>query len=145
MDIISLVGMGVLSAVLCIIVRQYKPEMALGVSIACGVLIMGAVITMLAPSAELISQLTGAAGLDSGYSRTLFKALAVCYPARLGLLQGRRGIRDSLQDRACWKGGGGGHLAAGILGAGGDSHGASRLNGKELKCAGYCFWRRSCC
>lgn len=84
MDIISLVGMGVLSAVLCIIVRQYKPEMALGVSIACGVLIMGAVITMLAPSAELISQLTGAAGLDSGYSRTLFKALAVCYIAQLG-------------------------------------------------------------
>lgn len=84
MDIISLVGMGVLSAVLCIIVRQYKPEMALGVSIACGVLIMGAVITMLAPSAELISQLTGAAGLDSGYSRTLFKALAVCYITQLG-------------------------------------------------------------
>lgn len=44
-----------LSAVLCIIVRQYKPEMALGISIACGVLIMGAVIAMLAPSVELIS------------------------------------------------------------------------------------------
>ena len=67
-----------LSAVLCIIVRQYKPEMALGISIACGVLIMGAVITMLAPSVELISQ------LDGGYSRTLFKALAVCYITQLG-------------------------------------------------------------
>ena len=78
MDITTLVGIAVLSAVLCIIVRQYKPEMALGISIACGVLIMGAVITMLAPSVELISQLTGAAGLDGGYSRTLFKALAVC-------------------------------------------------------------------
>ena len=76
MDITTLVGIAVLSAVLCIIVRQYKPEMALGISIACGVLIMGAVITMLAPSVELISQLTGAAGLDGGYSRTLFKALA---------------------------------------------------------------------
>lgn len=29
--------------------------MALGISIACGVLIMGAVIAMLAPSVELIS------------------------------------------------------------------------------------------
>ena len=71
-----------LSAVLCIIVRQYKPEMALGISIACGVLIMGAVIAMLAPSVELISQLTGAAGLDGGYSRTLF--MAVCYITQLG-------------------------------------------------------------
>gem|GEM_PF-270515 len=84
MDITTLVGIAVLSAVLCIIVRQYKPEMALGISIACGVLIMGAVIAMLAPSVELISQLTGSAGLDGGYSRTLFKALAVCYITQLG-------------------------------------------------------------
>ena len=84
MDITSLVGIAVLSAVLCIIVRQYKPEMALGVSIACGILIMCSVISMLAPAAELISQLTASAGLDGGYTRTLFKALAVCYITQLG-------------------------------------------------------------
>lgn len=84
MDITSLVGIAVLSAVLCIIVRQYKPEMALGVSIACGILIMCSVISMLAPAAELISQLTASAGLDCGYTRTLFKALAVCYITQLG-------------------------------------------------------------
>ena len=84
MDITSLVGIAVLSAVLCIVVRQYKPEMALGVSIACGILIMCSVISMLAPAAELISQLTASAGLDGGYTRTLFKALAVCYITQLG-------------------------------------------------------------
>ena len=84
MDITSLVGIAVLYAVLCIIVRQYKPEMALGVSIACGILIMCSVISMLAPAAELISQLTASAGLDGGYTRTLFKALAVCYITQLG-------------------------------------------------------------
>lgn len=84
MDITSLVGAAVLSAVLCVIVRQYKPEMSLGISIACGVLLMGAAAAMLAPSAELISKLAGSAGLDSGYARTLFKALAVCYITQLG-------------------------------------------------------------
>ena len=84
MDITTLVGIAVLSAVLCVIVRQYKPEMAIGISIACGVILIGAVISMLAPSVELISQLTSAAGLDGGYSRTLFKALAVCYITQLG-------------------------------------------------------------
>ncbi len=84
MDITSLVGLAVLSAVLCVIVRQMRPELALGVSIACGVIVMGAVISMLAPSVELISQLTDSAGLDGGYSRTLFKALAVCYISQLG-------------------------------------------------------------
>ena len=84
MDITTLVGLGVLSAVLCIIVRQYKPEMALGISIACGVIFMLAVLSMLKPCAELISDLTAAAGLDGGYSRTLFKALAVCYITQIG-------------------------------------------------------------
>ena len=107
MDITTLVGIAVLSAVLCIIVRQYKPEMALGISIACGVLIMGSVIAMLAPSVELISQLTGAAGLDGGYSRTLFKALAVCYITQLG--------SDCCRDAG----------ESAIAGACGDSHRAS--------------------
>ena len=91
-----------LSAVLCIIVRQYKPEMALGISIACGVLIMGAVIAMLAPSVELISQLTGAAGL-----------------------QGRGGIRHRREDRISRKSRGSCDLPAGVLGACGDSNRAS--------------------
>lgn len=115
-----------LSAVLCIIVRQYKPEMALGISIACGVLIMGAVIAMLAPSVELISQLTGAAGLDGGYSRTLFKALAVLHnSAGFRLLQGRGGIRHRREDRISRKSRGSCDLPAGVLGACGDSHRAS--------------------
>ena len=80
MDITTLVGIAVLSAVLCIIVRQYKPEMALGISIACGVLIMGAVIAMLAPSVELISQLTliflgiGFIGIGIRYMRRVTNA-----------------------------------------------------------------------
>lgn len=72
-----------LSAVLCIIVRQYKPDAALGVSIACGILIMTAVISMLAPSVSAITELTSAAGLDDGYAAALLKALAVCYITQL--------------------------------------------------------------
>lgn len=84
MDIISLIGIGIISALLCAIVRQMKPELALGISIACGILVLGSVVSMLMPSVELISELTEAAGLDDGYTRTLFKALAVCYIAQLG-------------------------------------------------------------
>ena len=68
---------------LCVIVRQYKPEMALGISTACGILILTAVITMLAPSVSAIAELTEAAGLDEGYAAILLKALAVCYITQL--------------------------------------------------------------
>jgi len=83
MDITAVAGLGILGAVLCVIVRQYKPEMALGISSACGVLILIAVITMLKPSITAISELTSAAGLDSGYAAILMKALAVCYITQL--------------------------------------------------------------
>lgn len=83
MDITAIAGIGILSAALCVIVRQYKPEMALGISAACGVLILIAVITMLSPSVEAIVQLTEAAGLDNGYAAILLKALAVCYITQL--------------------------------------------------------------
>ena len=83
MDITAIAGIGILSALLCVIVRQYKPEMALGISAACGVLILIAVITMLSPSVEAIVRLTEAAGLDNGYAAILLKALAVCYITQL--------------------------------------------------------------
>lgn len=83
MDITAIAGIGILAAVLCIIVRQYKPEMAMGISIVCGILILTAVITMLAPGVAAISDLTSAAGLDNAYAEILLKALAVCYITQL--------------------------------------------------------------
>lgn len=83
MDIITVAAVGIIGAVLCVIVRQYKPEMAIGVSAACGVVILVAVITMLAPSIAAISELSAAAGVGDEYSAILLKALAVCYITRL--------------------------------------------------------------
>ena len=83
MDIITVAAVGIIGAVLCVIVRQYKPEMAISVSAACGVVILVAVITMLAPSIAAISELSAAAGVGDEYSAILLKALAVCYITRL--------------------------------------------------------------
>lgn len=81
---VSLVGVGVISAVLCMLVRQNKPELSPGISIACGVLIMLSVMGMTAPAMELITKLSEQTGLDGGYTRILFKALAICYITQLG-------------------------------------------------------------
>ena len=83
MDITAVVGFGVIAALLCVIVRQYKPEMALGVSTAAGLIIMGASAAALAPSVSAISQLMNSAGLDEGYAQILIKALAVCLITQL--------------------------------------------------------------
>ncbi len=83
MDITSLAGIAVIAAVLCLVIRQYKPEMAIGVGIISGILLMGAAVVMLSPAVELLRSLTQSAGLDEGYAALLIKALAVCYITQL--------------------------------------------------------------
>ncbi len=83
MDIATLVGIGIISAVLCVIVRQYKPEMALGVSVACGIILLTGVVFMLLPSIEAIKNLSETAGLSGDFSAILLKALAICYITQL--------------------------------------------------------------
>ncbi len=82
-DITALAGLGILSAALCVLVRRYMPDAALGVSIACGVVMMTAVLRALAPSLETITGLAEAAGLADGYAQVLLKSLAVCYITQL--------------------------------------------------------------
>ncbi len=83
MDIISLAGVGIISAVLCVIIRQHRPDAALGVSIACGILVLAAVMKMLAPSVEVLSSLADRAGISGEFSAVLLKALAICYITQL--------------------------------------------------------------
>ncbi len=83
MDITTLAGIAVIAAVLCLVIRQYKPEMALGVGLACGILLLAAAVFMLSPAVELLRSLTASAGLDEGYATLLIKALAICYITQL--------------------------------------------------------------
>lgn len=79
MNIVTLAGTAVVAAALCVVVRQYKPEAALGISIACGVVITAAVLSMLAPAISTLTELSAQAGLSDTFVQVLLKALAVCW------------------------------------------------------------------
>ncbi len=79
MNIVTLCGFGILAAVLCVIVRQIKPESAVFVSIAAGIGILAAVVTAAAPSVGAITELAENAGIDGEFTKVLLEALAVCY------------------------------------------------------------------
>ena len=83
MNIIALVGIGITAAVLAIVIKQYKPEIAMLVSVMAGIVILTAAISVLAPVFRSISDLTGMAGLDSSYANALLKALAIVYITQL--------------------------------------------------------------
>lgn len=79
MNIVTVCGFGILAVVLCLTVRQIKPDMAVIVSIAAGIAILGMAISALVPSISAVTALTEQAGIDSGFAAVLIKALAVCY------------------------------------------------------------------
>ncbi len=82
-NIITLAGIAILSCVLCVIVRQFKPEAALGIGVACGVVILVSAVMTLAPSIDALSRISDAAGIDNGFAKILIKALAICYITQL--------------------------------------------------------------
>ena len=79
MDIIKICGFGILAVVLCIVVNRLKPQSALGISLAAGIVIHAAAISALAPSISAVTELANASGIDGELTKILFKALAVCY------------------------------------------------------------------
>ena len=83
MDIISLAGVGIIAAALCVVLRRHSPDVALGVSIACGLIVLAAVVKMLAPSVETLSALANSAGIGGDLAAAMLKALAVCYITQL--------------------------------------------------------------
>lgn len=83
MNIIGLVGIGITAAILAIVIKQYKPEIAMLISVLTGVIILMVAISVLGPVLKTISELTGMAGLDSTYANALLKALAIVYITQL--------------------------------------------------------------
>ncbi|MBP1562179.1 MAG: stage III sporulation protein AD [Oscillospiraceae bacterium] len=79
MNFVYLCGLGIIAAAICVIIRKILPEGAFWVSIAAGVVILGAAVAMLAPSVKAFTDLSEAAGVDGEFAKILLKALAVCY------------------------------------------------------------------
>lgn len=82
-DVLKLCGFGLLAVILCVIVRQMKPESAVFVNIAVGVMILIVTVKILSPSVKAIGELADGAGISGDFSEVLLKALAISYITKL--------------------------------------------------------------
>lgn len=78
-EVLKLCGFGLLAAVLCAVVRQLKPESAVFVNIAAGLMILIYAAKTLAPSVSAIGELADTAGISGEFAEVLLKALAISY------------------------------------------------------------------
>ena len=83
MNIIAIASSALIAAVLSVVLKQYKPEYSMFISIAAGILIFLSVITAINPILDFIGELTDKAGLDGIYGEVLIKSLAICYITQL--------------------------------------------------------------
>lgn len=75
----KLCGFGIMAALLCATVRQLKPESAVFVNIAAGIMIVIAAVKALAPSVTAMGELADSAGINGSLTEILMKALAISY------------------------------------------------------------------
>lgn len=78
-DIIRLCGFGLAAAILCVVVKQFRPESAVFVNITAGVMILITAMKLLSPSVAAISELAEVAGINGEFTEILLKALAISY------------------------------------------------------------------
>lgn len=79
MDIAAIVGLGLVATVLAVLLRQYKPEYAMLVSIMAGVVILFVALAYLSPMLGELGKLLSRAGADAEMTGILLKALGICY------------------------------------------------------------------
>lgn len=84
MEITQIVGFGLVAAVLVIILRQYKPEIALLVSVAAGIALFLAILGKISAVIEVLHDLSRRANVNMVYLGAILKIVGIAYIADFG-------------------------------------------------------------
>ena len=77
MDIIKIIGIGLISLVIIIIVKQYKPEFAVYVSLIAGILILTMVFDKLSGVINLLNNLSSKSSINGEFITLLIKITGI--------------------------------------------------------------------
>ena len=84
MDILKIVGVGIIATTLSVVLKQQKPEFAIQVSIVTGIVILSFVLDELSYVVRILEDLSRRANLDSLYFSTVLKVVGIAYIAEFG-------------------------------------------------------------
>ncbi len=84
MDVLQIVAIGLIATVLVVVVKSQKPELALLLSIAAGVIIFLLVLGKIGSIMDIIKDLAASAGINMVYLSTILKIIGIAYIAEFG-------------------------------------------------------------
>ncbi len=77
MDIVKIIGVGLIALIVIIILKQYKPEFAIYVSITAGIIILIMIMDKLGAVFNLLTNLTNKTGTGSSFLKILLKITGI--------------------------------------------------------------------
>lgn len=84
MEIVKIIGVGIISLIIAIIIKQYKPEFAIYVAIIAGVIIILMVINKLFAIVKLLTTLSQKSGINGTYLSILLKITGIAILTEFG-------------------------------------------------------------
>ena len=79
MELFSIMGITLITAVLVVLIKQYRPEMALVLSVGAGAIILLTIILKATPLLNSVTNLIKSVGIKEEYVSIMLKSLGVCY------------------------------------------------------------------
>ena len=83
MNITAIAAFAVVAAVLAVMLRQYKPEYSIVLSVAAGVLLLMFAVSAAAPIVKKINEIMDKSATVSQYGGVLIKGLGICLISQL--------------------------------------------------------------
>lgn len=84
MEILQIVGLGIVAAVIIVVLRAQKPEMAVQVSIVTGVVIFLLLASKLSAVLDLLEGYADRVEINTVYFTTVLKIVGIAYIAEFG-------------------------------------------------------------
>lgn len=79
MDIIKIIGVGLIAVIIIIVLKQYKPEFTVYISICVGAIILGLVMTRLSAIIQLLTDLSNKVSDTNGFLKILIKITGIAF------------------------------------------------------------------
>ncbi|MDP4096747.1 stage III sporulation protein AD [Paenibacillus sp. P96] len=84
MEIIQVVGFGLIATVLILILKEQKPMFAFLIAVATGILIFLMLIGKIGSVVAMLERLARSSGMDMIYFKTVLKIIGIAYIAEFG-------------------------------------------------------------
>ncbi|MFC3800122.1 stage III sporulation protein AD [Cohnella sp. GCM10012308] len=99
MDILQIVGIGLLTAILILVIREQKPMFAFLLATFFGIAIFLALIGKIGGVITMIEELADRSGIQSVYLKTMLKIIGIAYIAEFGAQIVRDAGLDSIASK----------------------------------------------